>query len=260
MNQLHYLPEGVVRELLFEIANQGKPRIAKSDPDPRKRISLELSNASVGIINYNKKDYCRLVELLKGKHIVKFLEKEFEERFVKGGVNPGEAWKLGKGFCKPPDGNEFYYTYSERIWWQWALIIKVLHNNKNTRKAFMAVWNPKDIDFDGEKTSLPCTIGFHFFVNDGEVSMNHIMRSLNVWYNLCNDLYLDFLTLRYIANKTRMKMGTIGIYASSAHLFESDMKQIVQMVQCEPMFQIDKFVDIVGFLKQRFEELKRRNK
>lgn len=165
------------------------------------------------------------VKAVWGEDGITFCHKEFEERLKKI-TNPGSAWKIQKKEWRKyfSQNGKFYYTYSERLNNKWDILAETIHTNPDSRRCFLNVWESKDSK-NMSTERVPCTIGYQFYMNGGRLNMIHIMRSLNIYHNMCNDLLLDFLTLQFVSNISGNLMGEIGVFSSSIHLFEKDLKK-----------------------------------
>lgn len=111
--------------------------------------------------------------------------------------------------------------------WQWsrndqlAKVIEKLKSNKDTRQAWLSIYDGKEIDDYAFDT--PCTIGVGFKVNNqtGKLDIEVLMRSNDLIYGFCNDTYCFSNLQMLVAKELELEVGTYFHYASDLHIYES---------------------------------------
>lgn len=91
--------------------------------------------------------------------------------------------------------------------WQWSRnnqlekIIDLLRKDKYTRRAYVTIYDGKEVD--DYELDTPCTlnIGFRYNPNTDALDMTVIMRSNDLVYGFCNDTYCFSKLLIYVADR-----------------------------------------------------------
>ena len=188
-----------------------------------------------------------------GQENYNFLEQEFKEWIDPNTCNPGRAWEKDPQTWSPfmrEDGT-FQYTYNQRFFLkdpdsspicvdlmsrsQFQLVVDLLNKDPYSRQAFVGIWSPyHDLEKtvgQGPCSRVPCTIGYHFFLRDApegsdkkfNLEMVYIMRSLNISWNLWNDLWLvtnlfDWMVKQLDLSGLSVGNGSICFQVGSLHI------------------------------------------
>jgi thymidylate synthase len=115
----------------------------------------------------------------------------------------------------------FWGAYGERIKMQAYNAIKKLTIDPNTRQAIITLWDPWLDNVEG-KHDYPCTIALHFFLRDGLLEMNVIMRSNDAWLGLPYDVFQFTQLQASVAMALQTQPGVYRHTALSLHLYERD--------------------------------------
>ena len=119
------------------------------------------------------------------------------------------------------DDRTFWGAYGERIKMQAHLAIRKLIQDPSTRQAIITLWDPW-LDNVADKHDYPCTIALQFFMHNGMLDMNVIMRSNDAWLGLPYDVF-QFTQLQWsVANALRVEPGLYRHTVLSLHLYERD--------------------------------------
>lgn len=162
-------------------------------------------------------------------------EDHFQERVSGIPMNPApsyEWWPFYKQDEKwRPDG-VFSHTYPERMWTP-ALhgvrydygnlgdVVKMLQQDPTTRQAFLPIWFPEDTGaVHGER--VPCTIGYQFYIRDGQLNMFYPMRSCDFRRHFRNDVYMAMRLGQWVAEQTGTRPGTLSMNVWNLHVFEGE--------------------------------------
>lgn len=172
-------------------------------------------------------------------------DEHFEERVGGEPTNPGESYKrwpyntFTEGNDPYKDGKTFSHTYQERFWPKQAGpgpfgpngiryelgdlndVIKQLEDNPLTRQAYLPIFFPEDTGAV-HKQRVPCTLGYYFWIENGELHCNYIIRSCDVLRHFRNDVYLTMKLLVYVADKLTIKTGRLNFMAFNLHTFVND--------------------------------------
>jgi thymidylate synthase len=158
---------------------------------------------------------------------------EWEERLsgARGNpVNPGEAWKLRPEVWTPllekfheMDDGAFSYTYSERFAESVPPAIFELFTHPTSRQAYVSVWNPA---LDGPNVGhrrVPCTLGYHFMLRNGELHTTYYMRSSDFGTHFDNDVYLAMKLAYFVAECIDQPVGSFTHVINSLHVYAADV-------------------------------------
>lgn len=124
----------------------------------------------------------------------------------------------------------FWGAYGERIKLQAYNAIKKLTSDPHTRQAVITLWDPWLDNVPG-KNDYPCTIALQFFIRDGLLDMNTIMRSNDVWLGLPYDVFQFTQLQASVARALGTTPGTYRHTTLSLHLYEHDHANALQLWQ-----------------------------
>jgi thymidylate synthase len=104
-------------------------------------------------------------------------------------------------------------------------IITEISKNKSSRKLYFNLWDQNQDDNDLSVKS-PCLVGVYFRIFGNTIDMQVIMRANNAFkISLINfSIFVDFY--REIANALLLKTGTYSHFATSYHIYNSDLASI----------------------------------
>lgn len=176
-------------------------------------------------------------------------EEHFEERVSGEPTNPGRTYrdwpyaKFSEEDDPYKDGKIFSHTYQERYWPKTAGtgrvindvnvgiryelgdlsdVIDHLKHNPLTRQAYLPIFYPEDTGvLHGQR--VPCTLGYYFFIYEGKLHCNYIIRSCDVLRHFRNDMYLTSRLLQYISKAIEIPVGSLTTYCFNLHLFRNDL-------------------------------------
>lgn len=162
----------------------------------------------------------------------------FEERIGGIPLNPPPSHKYWlKGNEKFMSGDKFSHSYPERFWSKslhkgirssigdLGDLIKLLKKDPTTRQAYLPIYFPEDINAATINERIPCTLGYHFIIRNGQMDVTYLMRSCDVLRHMHNDLYLTNRLAKFVrfqAGLDHIKLGNIHFVVTSLHCFEND--------------------------------------
>ena len=181
-------------------------------------------------------------------------EDHFQERVGGEPVNPGSThhyWPFhGQGMDLHLRKTIYDHNYMERIWpkeagWdcdqsviphfgiRFAYgdlddVVDLLQREPHTRQAYLPIWFPEDTGVNANQR-VPCTIGYHFIVRDGQLHVQYNMRSLEIYRHLTNDVYLAMRLAQWVARRIGVSPGVLTMHAVSLHGFVGDRHHIERM-------------------------------
>lgn len=107
-------------------------------------------------------------------------------------------------------------------------VVELLASDPYTRQAYLPVWFPEDTG--GGSKRAPCTIGYHFLMRDGYLSVNYEIRSCDFVRHFRDDCYLTVRLLLWVLDRCREKderwkdvrPGKFFMQIGSFHIFRND--------------------------------------
>lgn len=124
--------------------------------------------------------------------------------------------------------------YGPRIQAQLDFVIDELKRSPDTRRAFISVLDGMNDNKlleglnDGsiERVEYPCTIGFHFSIQEGHLNLKCMMRSQNMVSVFPYDFYVSRCLLEHVADCIGAPVGTISGVISNCHVYSRDIERI----------------------------------
>lgn len=129
-------------------------------------------------------------------------------------------------------------------------VVALLVRDRHTRQAYLPVWFPEDTgaERNGKAIRVPCTLGYHFMIRDGELSCRYYLRSCDVYRHLNNDVYMASRLMSWVANAVNhytaldfdedhaehngntcppdVSVGRLLVHVASLHLFVADVPKL----------------------------------
>jgi thymidylate synthase len=129
-----------------------------------------------------------------------------------------------------------------------ADVVTLLARHPYTRQAYLPVWFPEDTgarDGGGKDIRVPCSLGYHFMIRDGELSCRYYLRSCDLYRHFSNDIYMTARLVQWMCgavqveaqNLSEFGIGDISLFPpvkpgrlltviSSLHLFVNDVDKM----------------------------------
>jgi hypothetical protein len=175
-------------------------------------------------------------------------EEHFKERVSGEPLNPPPShvmWPYGQKSNEEhlTDG-KFSHSYPERMWPKYALdtacpmtgirfkygdlsdLVCLLIDHPNTRQAYLPIWFPEDLAAAREGQRVPCTLGYHFLLRKGRLSVTYFIRSCDLIRFFRDDVYMACRLCQWVLASCgwgEKKMGTLTMHIVSLHCFEGDL-------------------------------------
>lgn len=193
------------------------------------------------------------IELLQEiiKPNLPWAEEHFAERISRIAYNPppsAERWPFKRdGHAEHLLDGRFSHTYPERFWPNYGErvpqgirfrfgdlddVLNLLIRSPHTRQAYLPIWFPEDTGtHHGER--VPCTLGYHFMLRNGELKVVYYMRSCDFLRHFRDDVYLAgrlcqwLAGLLSLAGPVQVVPGRLVMHISSLHVFERDVHTLV---------------------------------
>lgn len=194
-----------------------------------------------------------------------------EEHFLErvGGVplNPAPSherwpWAHHNGNHQTGPRQVFSHTYPERMWPRHAGlgnapvppvfngnihkgirfdygdlqdVVDLLVRSPLTRQAFLPIWFPEDTGA-AHRQRVPCTLGYHFMIRDGQLSCRYYMRSCDLLRHLPDDIYMAGRLMQWMCESVRQESGLDGLepgnlvmHIASLHAFLGDQHKLKEI-------------------------------
>lgn len=208
---------------------------------------------------------------------VVWASKHFQERVGGVPVNPPpshEIWPYRQqGNSEHLDGGKkFSHTYPERFWpshaghpllmcgvanqydtsmcefgpmmgirYQYGDlndVVNLLVKDPTTRQAYLPVWFPEDTGAIHDQR-VPCTLGYHFRIRNGQVNCTYHMRSCDYLRHMRDDVYLAMRLMQWICSHVGLQIspesdlypGTLVMNIGSLHIFDGDRASFPKVVE-----------------------------
>jgi thymidylate synthase len=139
----------------------------------------------------------------------------------------------------------FSHTYPERMWpIEWDLrrirdthsqrlatlhdLVTLFIDHPGTRQGYFPIWWPNDGHWAG-KERVPCTLGYHFIIRDGEMHCHYFMRSCDFLRHFRDDVYMACRLTQWLCTRIYLIAGIkfrpcrLVMPITSLHVFEPDI-------------------------------------
>lgn len=158
----------------------------------------------------------------------------------------------------------FSHSYPERLWSRFAPdgakelgfkvnrgvryehgdlhdAIHLLIQEPHTRQCFIPIWFPEDLHAAAvEHQRVPCTLGYHMMMRQGQLHCFYPMRSLDLLRYFKDDAYMAGRLCQWVIEQCRIhsnensvwqevQPGILTMHAVSLHIFERDVPIIKAM-------------------------------
>lgn len=190
-------------------------------------------------------------------------EDHFQERVGGKPLNPAPSeawWPFAKKSADntnaehKSEGEAFSHTYPERMWPKDAGhrpdhpaytnhgirfdygdlddVVTQLTNSQFTRQAYLPIWFPEDTGAVHGKR-VPCTLGYHFIIRDGQLDISYFMRSTDLLRHFQDDIYMAMRLAQWVVDEFRedrpntpLRVGKLIFHTANLHIFEPDIARM----------------------------------
>jgi hypothetical protein len=171
-------------------------------------------------------------------------EEHFQERVGGEPLNPPPShvrWPFAQVDNEGHrDAGIFSHTYPERMWASYfnlkgirfyygdlAHVVGLLTTRPSTRQAFLPIWFPEDLGAATKGERVPCTLGYHFLIRNGQLKIVYYIRSCDFFRHFQDDVYMTARLAQWVAEKTSSTASKLVMHISSLHIFSSE-KVLIQ--------------------------------
>lgn len=97
-------------------------------------------------------------------------------------------------------------------------VIDLLKNDPTTRKASISLYDGKEI-FKYSKDTV-CTYAINFYITNGKLNMQVMMRSNDLVYGFCNDQYCFSKLQMLVAEELNLPIGIYTHFVCNMHIYQ----------------------------------------
>ncbi len=137
-------------------------------------------------------------------------------------------------------------------------VIEQIKSNPHSRRLIVNSWNPPELP---HMALPPCHMMFHFYVNDGTLSLQLYQRSADIFLGVPFNIASYSLLLMMVAQVTNLKVGEFVHTLGDAHIYDNHFEQIHLQLSREPrklpIMTLNK--DIKNILDFTYEDFKLEN-
>ncbi len=134
-------------------------------------------------------------------------------------------------------------------------VIEEIKTNPTSRRLIVNAWNPAEIK---DMALPPCHMMFHFYVNDGKLSLQLYQRSADIFLGVPFNIASYALLLMMVAQVTNLEPYEFIHTLGDAHIYDNHVEQINLQLSREPrklpkMTLNPKIKNILDFKFEDFE-------
>lgn len=163
----------------------------------------------------------------------------FQERVGGVPLNPPPSYELWARNLEEfyATGHKcFSHSYPERMWSKelhsgirydiadLSTLVELLKKDPTTRQAYLPFFFPEDLTAAVLGERVPCSLGWHFIVRNGQLDLFYALRSCDVMRHLHNDIYFANRLAIWVKEKAGLDiaMGKLHLVVTSLHCFIQD--------------------------------------
>lgn len=144
-------------------------------------------------------------------------------QLVGGFSDPSAMMTISSHFGQFMDGGVFHAPYGPRIASQMQPAIAWLQRDKDTRKAWISVWDPMMDLMTHNTRDHPCTTAIQFMIRNDKLNAHVFMRANDAWRGFPYDVFQFTQLQQAVAACLRIELGTYYHHATSFHLYEDNI-------------------------------------
>lgn len=195
--------KGIIEELLFFLRGDTNTKLLEA-----KGVNIWKGNTTREFLD--KKDLTWLPAGHMGKGY------GFQWRHFGGDLDLDNPYKVGIG----EEGTD-----------QLAQVIKTLKTNPTDRRIIMSAWNPADLH---HMALPPCHMMVQFYVDNGKLSSQFYMRSVDTFLGLPFNLLSYAILTRIVAQTVGMEAKELVFVGGDTHIYLNHLDQVKEQLSREP--------------------------
>jgi thymidylate synthase len=182
---------------------------------PRGALTRELLDATLVI-----EDVRDLLPVGTGRKVNTSLA-AMEALQVVGGYSDAAALRaISSSMVNFEDFGSFHGAYGPRIRPQMEAAVRRLKGDPESRRAYVAIWDPlRDLYVEGVR-NYPCTTAIQFTCRNDRLIAQVQMRANDAWHGLAYDAFVFGQLQLTVANVLGVEPGEYRHHATSLHLYE----------------------------------------
>jgi thymidylate synthase len=180
-----------------------------------------------------KKLEAKGVNIWKGNTTREFLDKVGLKHLPEGhmGKGYGFQWRKFGAHDDVIDYESGAYEATPQGVDQLSRVIQTLKTNPNDRRIIISAWNPAQLD----KMALPpCHILVQFYVDDGKLSAQFYMRSIDTFLGLPFNILSYAVLTRIVAQTVGMEAKELIFVGGDTHIYLNHIQQVADQLSREP--------------------------
>jgi thymidylate synthase len=173
------------------------------------------------------------VNIWKGNTTREFLDKRGLTHLPDGymGKGYGFQWRNFGGHTHQDSDTETYgITKTEGVD-QLKKVIDTLKTNPTDRRIIMTAWNPQQIP---EMALPPCHMMVQFYVDNGKLSAQFYMRSVDTFLGLPFNILSYAVLTRIIAQTVGMEAKELIFVGGDTHVYLNHFEQVAEQIRRDP--------------------------
>lgn len=122
------------------------------------------------------------------------------------------------------------FSYNDTINQLDDFVIPLLRSNPTSRRAIAVLWNPL-IDSNINKKDMPSMMVIDFKLRKNKLNVTMTIRSNDMFMGWPANIYQIHTLQGYVCGKLKIDPGFIGIFSTSAHIFEDKFEEIDKIIK-----------------------------
>jgi thymidylate synthase len=114
---------------------------------------------------------------------------------------------------------------------QLSQVIHTLKTNPNDRRIIMSAWNPQQLP---EMALPPCHILVQFYVDNGKLSAQFYMRSIDTFLGLPFNILSYAILTRIVAQTVGLEAKELIFVGGDTHIYQNHIEQVTTQISREP--------------------------
>ena len=147
-----------------------------------------------------------------------------------------KIWNMIKSKAGTVESNYGTYIFNREMLplSQWNWVIDELKNDSDSRRATIPINQPHHKFIN--KLDIPCTQYIQFFIRDNTLHLGISMRSNDIVFGMCNDIFTFCMFQQLMFNELRkyykdLQLGTYYHHAGSLHLYDRHYKMADKIIE-----------------------------
>ncbi len=145
------------------------------------------------------------------------------------------------------DGNTLNGAYGFRIQNYFEIdqlesLITLLKKDKETRRAVITLYTPKDLT-NNDSLDIPCNTTIFFKIRNSKLDITIINRSNDLYLGIPYNIFVFNVLQQYIASRLGIEIGVQRHFTDCLHLYERDFIKVKEIIRSNSQLQVNKWRD-----------------